>query len=127
MAYNPWTGPQESYLSKYWGKILAEDLSPVMGRSPNALRLKASKMGLKSELPHAPERKIYEAWRVKAYIDLGMHAREIARMLGTDRKNVYNLVKNRKDIDDEYYIKLLRNTQTAKDKKKDDTRQISKK
>lgn len=104
----PWTTLDERKIKESWGQRPAVMIAKELGRSLNAVRLKASKLDLKSTLPHIPEIPKEELLEL---LDLGYHPSRIAAELGKSTDWVYKTYQHRKDLTKHHYNKLLRNAQ----------------
>lgn len=104
----PWTAKEEKQLRKEWGVLLADEVAKKHGRSVNSVTKHASKMGLKSKLTRWNA--AGNSKELKELIEFGYCATDIAKQLGKTTKNIYNTVRDRKDISPKWYRMLLKNT-----------------
>lgn len=87
----PWTTKEEKHLRYYFGLIPSEKIAKDLNRTTNSIRLKASRLKLKSSLTH----KGHDLSQLVEMIQFGMHPTEIARELNTSTKAVYNIIRDR--------------------------------
>lgn len=100
-----WTTTEVAYLSMRWGLEPATSIAQKLNKSVNAVCLKASKLNLKSSLPHKGTHSLAQ---IAELIEWGYHPTEIARELNiSSTKNVYNTVRDR--LGGNWYARLKQN------------------
>ena len=102
-----WKVTEIHHLKKWYGIKPVVEIAKDLERSCNAVRLQASKLGLKrSKLSRKPKRS------AEVLIDLaieGYNKKEIADMWGVSAKSVHNSYRDRKDISYNIYQMMLNN------------------
>ena len=82
-----WSDEQTRVLIKQYGKMPVVALSPLLNKSPNAIRIKANKMGLKSGLQHRVTIPLDE---IINFRKMGYSSRQIGRLIGYSYQGVLN-------------------------------------
>ena len=103
----PWTTLEDRYIRDNYGTAKVSEIAIHLGRSENAVRLYANRIGLKSSLPHkSPTRLV-----LQAMIQEGHHPTVIAYTLGKSTKGVYNSVRDQ--LGGNWYYTLKLNARTV--------------
>lgn len=107
MKRREWTTQELKYLQQNYGFVPVREIAKVLDRSEGSVRTFVSRRtGLRSGLA-VSKPKDYELMQRMIYE--GCHPTEIARVLGTSTKAVYNRVKNGLAYDSVDYKVLLSN------------------
>lgn len=88
----PWTTKEVKYLQGYYGFVPCEEVAAVLSRSPDSVRKKASRLGIKSKLPH---KLAQDVELIKTMIYEGATQTDIARRLGITTKAVRVRLNNK--------------------------------
>lgn len=98
-----WLTTEVKFLQRYYGKLLVSEIAERLGRTENAVQVKANKLGFSSEKPKNHGRDSEELIRLAR---IGHTPRTIAKLWGVTPKSVYNTYRDRADLG-QYYLKML--------------------
>lgn len=86
-----WSYDQTKLLREHYGKLPAAGIASLLGKSVNAIVMKANKMGLKSKLCHKVEIPLNTIINFRAR---GYSARKIGRLIGYSHRGVLYAEQN---------------------------------
>jgi hypothetical protein len=86
-----WNYTQTKLLKEKYGKLPVAALSSLLNKSPNAVRIKANKMGLKSGLQHQVKIPLNTIINFRSR---GYSARKIGRLIGYTHHGVLYAERN---------------------------------
>lgn len=87
MKRRPWTTSEHKTVNYHYGFTPLATLARALGRTENAVRMYARKLGLEGHNGRFTRRTVDRA-RLRTLIEAGHSSTEIAQMIGTDPRNV---------------------------------------